>query len=58
VLVVVTLVFSLLRGLMLLLECRINLQHLDDDLAGVVEGSTSVAVLFIHTRLLDGVCWS
>ncbi len=61
--VVVTSLFSLLRGLMLLLECRINLQHLEDDLAGFVEGSTSVAVSLICTHLLDGVvgpeihCW-
>ncbi len=43
---------------MLLLECRINLRHLEDNLAGVIEGLTSVAVLLICTSLLDGVCWS
>jgi hypothetical protein len=43
---------------MLLLECRIDLQHLEDDIAWVVEGLTSVAVSSICTPLLDGVCWS
>jgi hypothetical protein len=43
---------------MLLLESRLDLQRLEDNLAGVVEGSTSVAVLLICTPLLDKVCWS
>jgi hypothetical protein len=40
---------------MLLLECRIDLRRPEDNLAGVVEGSISVAVLLVRTPLLDGV---
>jgi hypothetical protein len=43
---------------MLMLDWRIDLQHQDDDIAGVVEASTCLAISLMHTPLLDGVCWS
>jgi hypothetical protein len=41
-----------------MLDWRIDLQHQDDDLAGVLKASTCMAVSLMRTSLLDGVCWS
>jgi hypothetical protein len=43
---------------MLMLDWRIDLRRQDDDVAGVVEASTCMAISLMCTPLLDGVCWS
>ncbi len=45
-------------GVMLMLDWRIDLRCQDNDLAGVVEASTCMAISLMRNPLLDGVCWS